>query len=232
MKKNNLLFLVLIIICIYVQPSFAQQSDTSSYFPIGLWGNWINPDKPPFTGDLTQLEWDKEFSNWGDINGNYLVYWIPYWVQDTVLAYADANGYKMDIANFNYWSNSHPPIDNLRDWLYTPNSTTQELIDIINDIKSNYGSHQGFFNYMFGEEDPVSNPDLWPRVELISQKISEIDPERKSYMVAGGAPLEAFFDATPHLAYSSNGLLFVLGNCGNEIQRSTSSIRCLFSSVQ
>lgn len=141
----------------------------------------------------------QEVSNWNSINGNFLVYWIPYWMQDDVLDFADNNGYKIDISNFYYWSTHSQLTNSLHRWMYLTNPTETELISIINDIKTTYGSHPGFFNYTFGEETPVANSDYWPRVELISQKIHDLDPGRKSYMVSGGAPQNAFFEATPHL---------------------------------
>ena len=197
--KRIVIFLLLFFFLLFGTYLIAQQNDTSSYFPIGLWGVWIDKEKPPFTRDLLSIEWDREVSNWNSINGNFLVYWIPYWMQDDMLDFADNNGYKMDISNFYYWS-THPELPNsLHRWMYLTNPTETELISIINDIKTTYGAHPGFFNYTFGEETPVADPYYWPRVELISQKISELDPGRKSYMVSGGVPLEAFFNATPHL---------------------------------
>src|SRR3989304_7656685 len=180
---------------------YAQQSDTSSYFPLGLWGIWIDQNRPPFSRDLFENEWDNEIENWNDIQGNYLVYWIPYWVQDEVLAFADANGYKMDIANWYYWSSQHSMLTNsLYYWMiYRPLSDSAQVTTIINNMKSEYGSHTGFYNYTFGQEGPVNDPNLWHKVELISRKIHELDPGRKSYMVSGWAPPQGFVDATPSL---------------------------------
>ncbi|MEX1138898.1 MAG: T9SS type A sorting domain-containing protein [Bacteroidota bacterium] len=193
------LFTVCVFSC-FASHTLGQQSDTSSYFPLGVWGIWIDHNTPPFSGDPN---WSLEQENWTNLRGNYLVYWIPYWVQDTVIAFADANGYKTDIANWYYWSPNHPMITNsLYWWMGRPISDSAQVTTIINSIKSSYGSHQAFYNYTFGQEhlwDPGAEQDLWPKIELVSRKIQELDPERKSYWVSGGAPPPGFTDAVPHL---------------------------------
>jgi len=192
--------LPLVICCALLSPLFlhAQQSDTSSYFPLGLWGIWHDKTKPPFTRALNASEWQKERDNWNGIKGNYLVYWIPSSVEDTVMNFCDANNYRMDIANYDYvtsgsWANS------LGGWLYNGNYTdTATAITRINNLKNHFQSHSGFFSYSFGQEGPVYYSQLWPGVEFLSRKIHELDPQRKSYTLYGIPPV-AFLNATPHL---------------------------------
>jgi hypothetical protein len=45
----------------------AQQSDTSSYFPPGLWGIWLNSDEPPFLSPLSPEQWNQEKFLWQGI---------------------------------------------------------------------------------------------------------------------------------------------------------------------
>jgi len=60
------------------------QTDTSSYFPLGLWGIWIDHTHAPFnfTSPYTPIplstnQWNTEKNNWSGINGNYMVAWLP-----------------------------------------------------------------------------------------------------------------------------------------------------------
>ena len=75
------------------------QTDTSSYFPLGLWGIWVDPMYAPFNHkSLSKENWDTETDNWKKINANYMVGWIPEWVEDTVMTITEPLGYKIDIA--------------------------------------------------------------------------------------------------------------------------------------
>lgn len=178
--------------------AFCQQADTSSYFPLGLWGIWIDHDRPPFSG---QPNWSLEQQNWRDVKGNYLVFWIPMWVEGAVMNFADQNGYKMDIANFNYWYPDGIMSENsLYYWInFVGMSDTTRAITLIDSLKNVWGNRQGWYNYTFDQERPVSNPDFWPRVQFLARKIRELNPARKSYMVSGGAPPQEFIDAVPSL---------------------------------
>ncbi|MGH2567437.1 MAG: hypothetical protein ACRDGA_03790, partial [Bacteroidota bacterium] len=181
-----------------VSTMFGQQSDTSSYFPLGLWGIWIDHSRPPFSGTAN---WTLEQQNWRDVKGNYLVFWIPYWVEGTVMDFADQNNYKMDIANYNYWYPSGVGNENsLYYWINAVGmSDTMRAITLIDSLKTVWGNRQGWYNYTFDQERPVSNSDFWPRVQFLARKIRELNPARKSYMVSGGAPSQEFIDATPSL---------------------------------
>jgi len=175
----------------------SQQTDTSSYFPLGLWGIWIDLDAPPFTAPLNANQWANEQSNWSGINGNYLVYWIPRSVEDTVMDLAESINYRIDVADDNYGLPHNT--NSLVYWLYHStlgDSTT--AISQINNLKNKYGSRPGFFSYSFGQEGPVDYPVLWPGVGFLTRKIHELDPQRKSYMLAH-VPLVGFLNAAPAL---------------------------------
>ncbi|HXG37817.1 MAG TPA: right-handed parallel beta-helix repeat-containing protein [Bacteroidota bacterium] len=178
--------------------AFCQQADTSSYFPLGVWGIWIDHDKPPFSGTPN---WSLEQQNWRDVRGNYLVFWIPMSVEGTVMDFADQNGYKMDIANFNYWYPDGIMNENsLYHWVnFVGMSDTMRAVRLIDSLRNVWGNRQGWYNYTFDQERPVSNPDFWPRVQFLARKIRELNPARKSYMVSGGAPPQEFINATPSL---------------------------------
>lgn len=59
--KRIVMFLILFFFLLFGSSLTAQQNDTSSYFPIGLWGIWIDQTRPPFTRDHVSYEWDKKF---------------------------------------------------------------------------------------------------------------------------------------------------------------------------
>ena len=200
MKILNFFLLLPLIVCCFNPKISAQQSDTSSYFPLGLWGIWIDQDKPPFSRDLNTTEWNKERTNWTNIKGNYMVYWIPSWVEDDVMDYANSNNYKIDIGNQNYYYPSGSLNSNsLIWWLYNSGHDSATADGIIEDLRDHFGSNSGFYSYSFGQETPVSTPSLWPYVEFLSRRIHALDPTHKSYMVSGGAPSQDFINATPHL---------------------------------
>ena len=176
------------------------QTDTSSYFPLGFWGLWVDKTAPPFSRALSPAEWDKEYNNWRATNGNYLVYWIPNSVESNVMSFADQNNYRMDIANYDYVAHYADSPNSLIGWLWRENySDTASAITYINSLKTQYASHTGFYSYSFGQETPVSDQRYWPGVEFLTRKIHELDPARKSYMVSPGAPPQGFVDATPDL---------------------------------
>jgi hypothetical protein len=191
------LFLLLIVL---PNTASTQSTDSSSYFPLGLWGIWIDDRTVPFTTDFNIDQWGREKSNWSTINANYLVYWTPYWVQDSVMAFADANNYRTDIANWRYWYTSRPqPTNSLYSWMVDYSLSDSALVPpIIDSLKTTWQSHAGFYNYTFGQEwlEVLSN---WPKIEFVSRKIHELDPQRKSYWISGGAPPSGFANATPHL---------------------------------
>lgn len=76
------------------------QTDTSSYFPRGLWGIWLDVDTqvspyPPRA--LTPIQWNRERRNFDSIAANYLVAWIPYTSYDSLMSYGSSKGYKLDM---------------------------------------------------------------------------------------------------------------------------------------
>lgn len=94
---------VLLLFSLLSSPGFAQQTDTSSYFPLGFWGIWIDRGTPPLNQQpIDQFQWNREINSWRNINGNYLVHWIPEWVEDTVLSVIEPLGYRLDIARSKY----------------------------------------------------------------------------------------------------------------------------------
>jgi hypothetical protein len=113
MKQITQKILLVVFFTSIVSPiTFSQQTDSSSYFPLGFWGIWIAKDEPPFTSALSVAQWIQERDNWRDIKGNFLVAWTPMSVEDTVMKFADENNYKMAVSN----SNCAYPLD------YNPNS--------------------------------------------------------------------------------------------------------------
>jgi hypothetical protein len=89
------------------QPLFSQQ-DTSSFFPLGLWGIWItgSADSPWPPHILTQNKWVAEKNNFGAIGANYLIHSMPYTILDTIMNYTDNAGYKVDIHRGKYSNGS------------------------------------------------------------------------------------------------------------------------------
>ncbi len=73
MKHANMCLLVLLSTILVVPFPAIGQQDTSSYFPLGLWGIWIDATKPLYTGNLLPENWDQEQGNWAAINANYLI---------------------------------------------------------------------------------------------------------------------------------------------------------------
>lgn len=58
MKTICTLLLVFLVVLPYA--SSAQSTDSSSYFPLGLWGIWIDRRTAPYTEDLNIDQWDQE----------------------------------------------------------------------------------------------------------------------------------------------------------------------------
>ena len=206
--KNQLrtVIAVFVFLGLHLEQTLCQQSDTSSYFPLGVWGVWIDYGSHPYTGNLTTGEWNNEYSNWQQLYGNYLVYYIPVQVEDEVMQFADNNDYKMDIAGYDK-SNQSSYDNSLEGWVRNSSmADTNTAIALIDTLYSRWQGHQGWYNYTFGSEFTVSDgsghpaTDRWPLVEFVSQKIHQIDPQRKS---ATDAPFSGntgdFLDACPSL---------------------------------
>lgn len=165
---------------------FCQQTDTSSYFPLGVWGIWIDYENPPYTRDITVDEWDREHTNWANLHGNYLVYFIPVQVEDEVMQFSDNNGYRMDIAGYDK-SDPASYANSLEGWVRFSNmADTNTAIALINNLWTQWQVHQGWYNYTFGSEFTVSDDsgrpavDRWPLVQFVSERIRQTDPQRKS----------------------------------------------------
>ena len=165
---------------------FCQQTDTSSYFPLGVWGIWIDYENPPYTRDITVDEWDREHTNWANLHGNYLVYFIPVQVEDEVMQFSDNNGYRMDIAGYDK-SDPASYANSLEGWVRFSNmADTNTAIALINNLWTQWQGHQGWYNYTFGSEFTVSDDsgrpavDRWPLVQFVSERIRQTDPQRKS----------------------------------------------------
>ncbi len=101
MKKYFCIYALIIFTITFVGNA---QTDPSSFFPLGLWGIWIDQTTAPynFTSpytpiQLTPIQWDNEKSNWSAINGNYMIAFIPNWMEDTVMTVTEPLGYKLDI---------------------------------------------------------------------------------------------------------------------------------------
>ncbi|MDP1677661.1 MAG: T9SS type A sorting domain-containing protein [Bacteroidota bacterium] len=195
-KINSIAFLILVVSAIAV----AQQTDSSSYFPLGFWGIWADVTQPPFNVALNDSQWIQERNNWRDIKGNYLVSWTPMSVEDTVMKFADENNYKMAVSNSTYGNPSWNIDGGLQYWFRYRNLADSNIASsIISNLKTHYNGHAGFHSYFFDDEKPVENSAKWPMVEFAARKIHEIDPTRKSYISHGPVPVQAFFDATPSL---------------------------------
>ncbi|MBU2586133.1 MAG: hypothetical protein KKH32_12505, partial [Bacteroidetes bacterium] len=204
---------------------YAQQSDTSSYFPLGFWGIWIDPGKPPFNPMyLTPDQWIKEKTNWMNTNGNYLTNWIPEWMENQVMEFADISEYRMDITRWRY-DHIIPEISVL-DWIKKGSGTwsewTAEANIRIQNMVQAFGSRNGLYSYTLAHECPVVNwwpwstgcndsnytKSLWPRLQYAAQKLKEVDPNRnhKSVAISGLMPNVGFFDNVPSLDVLQNNV--------------------------
>lgn len=186
------------ILCLDV--SIAQQSDTSSYFPLGFWGIWIDPERPPFNPTtLTSAQWAQERTNWQDIEGNFLVAWTPMGVEDNVIQICDDISYKLAVSNSN-WDYSGFNTNSLPYWLRQGDlSDTNAAIAIINEVRNNYNGHSGFHSYYFDDEHSLNDPARWSGIQFAAQTIHSLDPARKSLACAWGARPADFYAATPAL---------------------------------
>ncbi len=171
----------------------AQQTDASDYFPLGLWGVWIDTSVPPRVPGT--VDWGRETSNFVDINANYLTFWIPNWVEDQVLQIADQHNYRLDLMN-SPGTSSGPIMDWILDSSLADSATAIARIETIRSIGS---SHPSFYSYTLGHEHPVDVQSSWPNVEFVAKKVHELDPGKKTYLPVAGIPDVAFYDATPSL---------------------------------
>lgn len=151
MKPFSVLLAAMMGIVLLLPPSIKAQQDTSSYFPLGLWGIWIDHGRPPFSRPLEQQEWFRELTNWEDINANYMVAWIPVWVEDTVMTQTEPIGYKLDIGRSTY---GYPgQVDtSLRAWIHQASNPPgavwkRRAGEKIRGIFQTLGNRSGFYSY-------------------------------------------------------------------------------------
>lgn len=186
--------------------TFGQQQDTSSYFPLGLWGIWIDKDQAPYKPGLS-VDWTIEVDNWTAIKANYLVYWMPDSLEEEIMNRTESLGYRLDISR---WQGhkilyNYKPDTSLRSWIL--DSSQVPLTDAwkakanakIDGIKQLFGSRQGFYSYfLLHEADLLQNqqkninnypPDTlyWPALRYIVDRIAQVDPQHKSYVVHWGS---------------------------------------------
>jgi len=189
----------LFICCIFFSIRSYAQVDTSSYFPLGLWGIWVDHTVAPYgTSDPTTLtapQWQKEQNDWSTINANYMVFWIPDWLEDTVMTITQPIGYRLDIGHSPCQQSGRPDYS-LRTWI---ENTQAPLSDAwkaeadrrIDSIHNAYGSRSGFYSYAVAHErdfwayDEVDTT-WWPAIGYVIDRIKQIDSNHKSYVVVPG----------------------------------------------
>jgi parallel beta-helix repeat protein len=210
MKQTFALVIALVIVAPH---TYCQQSDTSSYFPLGFWGIWQDSGTPPFNHQpIPTFQWTAEIASWHNINGNYLVAWIPDWVEDTLMSVVEQLGYRMDVMRSNYTFNAST--DTSIEWWIkqAPNPPTsgwkQRALDKLNGIKNRFGSRQGFHTVFVGHETDMWDTNLWPAFKFVVDAWDSLMPDvrTKPYFVLGGGDdvyggfnLQAFADYIPNL---------------------------------
>jgi len=168
MKRTLLLVLASTLI---ISQAKGQQVDTSSYFPLGFWGIWIDGGTPPLNHQPIQTgQWINEINSWQGINGNYLVSWIPEWIEDTLMSVLEPLGYKMDIHRSNYSFNSSDTSINM--WIQqaaNPPTTAwkQRALDKLNGLKNRFGTRAGFHTFFTGHESQMYDRNLWPAYKIV-----------------------------------------------------------------
>jgi len=142
--------------------SFAQQTDTSSYFPLGLWGIWTDNNHAPYNpyGLVPSGQWAQEKGQWNTIKGNYLVFWIPEWAEGQVMGFADTSTYRMDVQRCGY---GYDPEKSLRLLIEESSLSYARFVDsanvLINQMAQLYSSRPGLYSYSLAHEKPVVNYD-------------------------------------------------------------------------
>lgn len=170
--------LVALLISVNANYMIAQQ-DTSSYFPLGLWGIWLtggqNSPHPPDSLPPTSQAWIDEKSNFNNIRSNYLVAWIPQTFNNQLMDYSETAGYKLDVNLTNHYNcslydYSFPRLITCLRVNEPPGCVScsnrqfdqrwKDTVDArINYIKATYGGNPGrpgFYSYFVAHE-----ADLW-----------------------------------------------------------------------
>lgn len=59
--KRQLFAFYFFVMLLLVEVTSAQQIDTSSYFPLGFWGIWVDGERAPINPNyLTESQWQQE----------------------------------------------------------------------------------------------------------------------------------------------------------------------------
>jgi hypothetical protein len=198
MKKLSLRMIMFFFFLLLCQSlALAQQTDSSSFFPLGLWGVWVDNGAAPFYNRPVGNMWSHEKANWQNIKANYLVFGMPRSVEDTVVMYADTINYRVAVANNDYVT---ADTNALITWLrFGTFADSARPIRIIQKLKAKYQTHAAFHSYWLDDEGSLDNSSRWPFIELVARNIHQLDPTRKSCASTGPVPSQAFFDSIPSL---------------------------------
>jgi hypothetical protein len=185
------------------------QTDTSSFFPRGLWGIWLDADTlvspyPPHS--LSPIQWDQERDNFSSISANYLVAWIPYTIYDSLMQYTDDAGYRIDMNMSNWYSNSifnYSIREKVLEYQNNPSALSDQWKDSVNAriayMRTRWGTQNSFYTYFVSHEadlwggrypDDTLIPDTshWQAIDYVLKQIKYQDsnPVHKSYIVHWG----------------------------------------------
>lgn len=171
----------------------AAQTDTSSFFPLGLWGIWIDGSAPPRSGaTIPAPQWDQETSNWQGMPANYLVALIPRSIEDTVMQITQPLGYRMDIAADSLIGPTAPDTS-LRTWIMTApdpltNSWKSRVDDKVIGIRNKFGSRALHSYFLMHESDlrggsSSNDSSTWTAFGYVVDRIKYLDSLHKSYVV-------------------------------------------------
>jgi hypothetical protein len=205
MTKANRLVVLLTIAIISLPTISVAQQDTSSFFPLGLWGMWIEfgPISPWPPDALTTNQWVQEKSNFNGTKANYMVAWYPYTFFNQLMDYTDTAGYKIDM-NMESYGNTSMHDFGLQNWVKQlrnnesfPTGWHDTVTARINHIKNTYGSRPSMHSYYIGHESDfwgdycgqgclVADTSHWKGYEYVINKVQELDPTHKSYAVHWG----------------------------------------------
>ena len=215
MKKS---FISIAILLVLLTPDmvFSQQNDTSSYFPLGLWGIYIDAYRKPYLNDYTASEWNNEKSNWTNTNGNFLDCFIPDWKEDTVMQLCEEIGFKMGVARRKWnWVSGQFGVDTSLEYhvrycdTLMPETEWRVIADRkINGIYSKFVNRTGFYSWFIGHENGTTNyfdPSeqykyeniKWPKMNYIAGKIKQVDNSRK--VIAYGDIQDNFLNIVTNL---------------------------------
>lgn len=195
MKRS--IFLVCLLAGMLPVRANSQQQDTSSFFPLGLWAIWVDHSRAPYGDSIpTQLsaqDWQKELGNWSNINASYMIAWIPDWLEDTVMTLTEPMGYKLDIARSS-WYQAGRADSSLRGYVQFTSAPLSDswktgANDRIDWIRNKFGTRTGFHSYLVAHESDfwayASDTTWWPAIGYVIDRIKQVDPHHKSYVVNG-----------------------------------------------